>query len=78
MAQHCQSCAAPLADPAFKGNSDRYCSYCVDRSGKLISREQALQNVVGWFKMWQPACGDAELKKRAELYLKSMPAWAEQ
>jgi hypothetical protein len=28
--------------------------------------------------MWQPACGDAELKKRAELYLKSMPAWAEQ
>jgi Putative zinc ribbon domain len=54
MKNHCQSCAAPLNDPAFQGSSERYCRYCTDKSGKLISRAQAVQNVMGWFKTWQP------------------------
>jgi hypothetical protein len=76
MRKHCQSCAAPLDDPAFQSNSDRYCQYCVDQSGNLVSREQALQNVMGWFKTWQPEISQTELQRRAEHYLLAMPAWA--
>jgi hypothetical protein len=77
MGHHCQSCAAPLSDPAFKGKSDRYCRYCLDKSGQLVSREQALQNVIGWFKTWQPDVSEQQLHRRAEHYLLSMPVWAE-
>jgi len=76
MMHHCHSCAAPLDDPQFKGNSDRYCRYCLDASGKLVSRQQATQNLIGWFKTWQPPTSDDELTRRAEHYMRSMPAWA--
>jgi hypothetical protein len=77
MKKHCQSCAAPLDDPAFQGGSAHYCRYCVDKSGKLVTRAQALQNVIGWFKTWQTEATEEQLQRRAEHYLLSMPAWAE-
>lgn len=77
MALHCQSCAAPLDDPDFRGKSTKYCRYCTDNSGKLVPRDQALQNIIGWFKMWQPPVSDEDLRTRAEHYLRSMPAWAQ-
>jgi hypothetical protein len=49
----------------------------VDKVGKLVTRDQALQNVIGWFKMWQPEASEEQLRRRAEHYLLSMPAWAE-
>jgi hypothetical protein len=76
MTNHCQSCAAPLSDPQFKGESEQYCRYCTDKSGKLVTRDQALQNVIGWFKTWQPNASEKQLHVRAEHYLLSMPAWA--
>lgn len=77
MTRHCQSCAAPLDDPQFKGKTEQYCRYCLNKSGKLVTREQALRNVIGWFKTWQPNVSEGQLKARAEHYLLSMPAWAE-
>lgn len=77
MTKHCHSCAAPLNDPAFRGPSQQYCRYCVDASGKLVSREQALRNVMGWFKEWQPQISEDHLRRRAEHYLSSMPAWGD-
>ena len=79
MTNHCHSCAAPLHDPAFRSSSNVYCRHCIDAAGNLISREQAVNHLIGWFKTWQPATlSDQQLQRRAEHYLLSMPAWAMQ
>lgn len=77
MTEFCHSCAAPLSIPDFKGPAENYCKHCTDESGKLKSREEVQQGVAGWFMSWQPGIDPDTAARRAEIYLKSMPAWAD-
>ncbi|MFZ2088464.1 MAG: hypothetical protein WAU47_07795, partial [Desulfobaccales bacterium] len=67
----------PLETPGFDGKSEYYCTYCLDREGKLASRDQVQKGVAEWLKTWQPDLDDARAMERAGYYLRSMPAWAE-
>ena len=73
----CHSCAAPLDNPEFKGAAENYCKYCTDEAGSLKDKEQIKEGIVQWFKGWQPDLDDETAHKRAESYMKSMPAWAD-
>ncbi|HWP31744.1 MAG TPA: zinc ribbon domain-containing protein [Fimbriimonadales bacterium] len=77
MAEHCYSCAAPLNDPNMRGNSDIYCRWCSDEAGNLRSREEVRAGVAHWFSRWQPDLSPEQAQARADHYLRSMPAWAE-
>ena len=73
----CHSCAAPLDNPEFRGAAEDYCKYCTDEEGRLKSRDQIKEGVIQWLKAWQPRLDDETARKRAEHYMKSMPAWAD-
>lgn len=74
MERACYSCGMPLG----KETEGNYCRYCLDENGKLRSREAAVQGIAEWLQSWAPAGTQADFKKRAEHYLQSMPAWAEE
>ena len=73
----CHSCTAPLDMPDFKGPAENYCKYCTDESGNLKPRDQIQQGIAQWFKSWQPGLDDGTAMKRAEFFMKAMPAWAD-
>ena len=77
MDKFCYSCGAPLSMPQFQGPADNYCVHCTDESGNLKSWEEMKQGTAAWFKTWQPDLDDENALKRAESYLKAMPAWAD-
>ena len=76
MTDLCHSCSAPLSGE-FKGTSVNYCKYCTDEKGALLPREAIKKGITQWLKGWQPGLGDEEAVKRAEYYMKAMPAWAD-
>ena len=76
MQEHCHSCTAPLAGD-YKGPSDKYCKYCTDEAGNLKPREEILSGLSEWFQGWQRVSPDLA-RKRAELFMQAMPAWADQ
>jgi hypothetical protein len=78
MDKFCHSCAAPLSAPDFKGPAENYCKYCTDDVGNLKSREDIQQGIAQWFKEWQPNLDGQTAADRAALYMKSMPAWADE
>lgn len=77
MVGHCHACTAPLNDD-LKGVSEIYCKFCSDEQGNLHSFEQVQQGIVRWFKMWQGDVSDEVLMKRAESFMKGLPAWADE
>jgi hypothetical protein len=77
MAEFCYACAAPLSSPDFKGPSADYCKYCTDEAGVLKSRDNVLGSIADWFMEWQPGLTREKALARAEHYMLSMPAWAE-
>lgn len=77
MNKFCHSCGAPLDMPDFKGPAENYCKYCTDESGNLKARDEVQKGCAEWFKSWQPGVDDTKAMARADLYLQSMPAWAE-
>jgi hypothetical protein len=77
MQEFCQSCAAPLTGD-FKGPAENYCKHCTDEKGNLHPREAILGGIAQWFQSWQPGITPEQARSRAEHYMKSMPAWAEE
>ena len=76
MTQHCYACGAPLAGD-FKGRSEVYCKGCCDSRGNLRPRADIQSGIAQWFKSWQPDLDEATALKRAGLYMRAMPAWAD-
>jgi hypothetical protein len=74
---YCHSCGVPLEIPGLSDNTENYCTYCLDRNGKLAPRGQVQRGIAEWLKTWQPDLDDCRAMERADYYLKSMPAWAE-
>ena len=77
MQKFCHSCTAPLDMPDFKGPAENYCKYCTDEAGTLKPREAVKQGIAEWFKSWQPNLNNQTAIKRADLFMQSMPAWAQ-
>ena len=75
--QFCLSCAIPLS-PDHQGKNPQFCTHCTDENGELRSREHILEGIVQFLKMLQPQIDNSTAFKRAEYYLKAMPAWADQ
>lgn len=71
----CHSCLAPLEDEHNAGASDIYCCYCSDDNGNLLPREKVLLIMTKWFMLWQMDLKESEARRRADLYMCSMPAW---
>ena len=73
----CHSCTMPLDAPEAKGPSDIYCANCTDEAGNLKPRDEIARGIAGWFMSWQPNVTPEQAAKRAEHFMASMPAWAE-
>lgn len=71
----CHSCLAPLNEEQNTGVSDVYCCHCSDENGNLLPREQVLLIIAEWFMHWQKGLTVSEACRRADLYMRSMPAW---
>ncbi|UCD18585.1 MAG: hypothetical protein JSV44_06695 [Candidatus Zixiibacteriota bacterium] len=78
MDKFCHSCSAPLNMSDFRGPAEDYCKYCTDESGNLKSRQEIRQGIAQWFKGWQPNLDEQTAIIRAELFMKAMPAWADE
>jgi hypothetical protein len=63
--------------PDFKGPAEDYCRYCSDETGSLKEQDVVKQGIAEWLKSWAPGVNDQQALKRAESYMKSMPAWAD-
>lgn len=74
--KYCQSCVIPLT-PDMTGLSDKYCKHCTDPDGTLKSREQVKAGITQFFLMVEPGISQEVADKRAEFYMKAMPAWAQ-
>jgi hypothetical protein len=77
MDQFCHSCTAPLSGD-FKGASETYCKYCTDESGNLKSRDEIREGITQWFMGWQPNVTPELARKRADLFMSALPAWADE
>jgi hypothetical protein len=73
---HCQSCSQSLLDEHNRGVSHRYCRYCADETGHLKPRDEVQHLIAQWFQHWQGDLSDDEAMRRAELYMRALPAWA--
>jgi hypothetical protein len=73
----CRSCMSSLQEEHNAGPSEMYCRWCSDGDGALRPREQVLEVMSRWFSMWQSGISITEARRRADLYMRSMPAWAE-
>jgi hypothetical protein len=51
---YCHSCGVPLEVPGFSDTTENYCTYCLDRDGKLAPRGQVQRGVAEWLKTWHP------------------------
>ncbi len=73
----CQSCGMPISDETRNPKSEIYCKYCANENGQLNPREAVQTGVSEWLKMFAPEKEGVDFMKRADNYLKAMPAWAE-
>jgi len=74
MSTSCYSCGMPLTAEKAKGN---FCEYCADEAGNLFPKEQIKQGIAQWLSGWAPEKENVDFLKRAENYMKAMPAWTE-
>ncbi len=73
--KYCLSCLAPLSDEHNAGASEVYCRYCSDENGALLPRDKVLEIIAEWFRNWQKDLTISEARRRADHYMRSMPAW---
>lgn len=71
----CHSCGIPLDGTVAKEGAPNICGYCTGEDGKLKPREAVQAGIADWLKMFTPQEGNPDLMKRAEYYMKAMPAW---
>ena len=77
MNKSCHSCGIPLAGEDGKDYRTNYCLYCTDENGNLYPKEIVQKGLAKWLQKWAPETGSVDFMKRAESYMKAMPAWAE-
>ena len=78
MNNYCNSCGMPLAGEDGKDFRGNFCIYCSDESGKLYPRDIVQKGIAEWLKQISGENSSVNYMKRAEYYMKAMPAWAEE
>jgi len=73
----CRSCAAILSDGIHGGASNRYCRFCSDAAGQLRSRGDVEEVLARWIQGSRQELSIEEAHRRADRYMRSMPAWSE-
>lgn len=71
----CHSCCMPLDMPEAGKAHGNLCGYCSDDQGNLKPREVVQAGVAEWLEQVAPGASKAEYLRRADHYLKAMPAW---
>ncbi len=77
MNENCQSCGMPLAEGFRHEKAGDYCRYCADPAGSLYPYEQVRSGVASWLESFSPEKEGVDFTARADLYMRSMPAWAD-
>ena len=77
-AKFCHSCGVPLDGKMGHERIENHCHFCVDEDGQLKPREVVRGAVVEWLKMFPAEGTNPNFEKRADNYLKAMPAWADE
>jgi hypothetical protein len=68
----------PLADnPEARSPNELYCKHCADEQGNLKPRGQVAAGVAWWLKSWQEGITQEQAERRADLFMRALPAWAE-
>jgi Putative zinc ribbon domain len=78
MSTNCQSCGMPMSPETRNAASEEYCSYCADETGKLFPAERVKAGISQWLGSFSPPASPEAMAQRADHYMKSMPAWAEE
>lgn len=65
-----------MGPPTGKRPQSDYCQHCTDENGNLKPREEVKAGIAGWFMSWQGEITQEQAMKRAEHFMKAMPAWA--
>jgi hypothetical protein len=79
-AVRCDSCGMPLAgaaDHALGDLSIPYCTHCTNADGTLQPRDERLERFTQWAMRNDGLDHDA-VRRQAEAYLATMPAWRNQ
>jgi hypothetical protein len=66
----------PLEGQDLMGEAEKFCSHCTDDEGNVRTREEVKQGLANWIMSWQNVDYETAVK-RAEHYMKAMPAWAD-
>lgn len=74
----CRSCGIILDGNIAKEAVPNYCGYCVDEKGDLKPKQEIQVGIAEWLKCFAPQEGNPDFMKRADSYMKALPAWAEE
>lgn len=74
---YCHSCGMPLTGEVAEKARGNYCQYCSDEQGNLYPKEAVKKGIAEFLSSWAPEKEGTDFAKRAEMYMKAMPAWAE-
>jgi hypothetical protein len=77
MEKYCNSCGMPISGQDGRDFRGSFCNYCSDENGNVYPRELVQKGIADWLKQMTPDNISTDFMKRAEYYLKAMPAWAE-
>ncbi len=77
MGKMCYACGGPVAGPGGAAQESVYCQHCTDDEGQLRSREEIHAGIARWIRSWQEGITEEQAHARAALYMRAMPAWAE-
>jgi hypothetical protein len=53
----------------------RYCSYCTDSTGALVSFDERFERMVAWQARKEPEATRTDLEASTLAYMSTMPAW---
>lgn len=77
MNNYCNSCGMLLTGEDGKDFRGNLCLYCSDEDGKLYPRELVQKGIAEWLKQISSTGSSEDFMKKAEYYMKAMPAWAD-
>ncbi len=75
MPKFCQSCGMPIMPEYANKATNKFCNFCADENGVLKSHETIQQAFAQWLESFAPKKDNVDFMKRADYYLKAMPAW---
>ncbi|MGN6796150.1 MAG: hypothetical protein ACTHJW_27505 [Streptosporangiaceae bacterium] len=55
--------------------SGRYCDYCTDDSGALLSFEDRFSRMAAWQARREPEASRQDIERQVLDYMATMPAW---